>query len=137
MIFTVFLKDGSMYSYDSEKFGQIFKEFELIKKYKQELIEYTNIESAPDEMAVLDNILFRFWQMGWLDKLERKERKRIGRWIVGADGMMHCSNCDTIQTSRIIIDEARVVFDMAPIRERMRFCPNCGADMRGEDDDEN
>lgn len=43
--------------------------FELIKKYKQKLIEETNIESAPDEMKVLDNILFRFWQMGWLDKL--------------------------------------------------------------------
>lgn len=44
--------------------------FELIEKYKKELIEATNIETAPDEMAVLDDILFRFWQMGWLDKLE-------------------------------------------------------------------
>ena len=44
--------------------------FELIAKYKQKLIEATNIESSPDEMAVIDNILFRFWQMGWLDKLE-------------------------------------------------------------------
>lgn len=44
--------------------------FELIEKYKKELIEATNIETAPDEMAVLDTILFRFWQMGWLDKLE-------------------------------------------------------------------
>ena len=44
--------------------------FELIEKYKKELIEATNIETAPDEMKVLDDILFRFWQMGWLDKLE-------------------------------------------------------------------
>ncbi len=44
--------------------------FELIEKYKKELIEATNIETAPDEMAVLDDILYRFWQMGWLDKLE-------------------------------------------------------------------
>ena len=44
--------------------------FELIEKYKKKLIEATNIETAPDEMTVLDNILFRFWQMGWLDKLE-------------------------------------------------------------------
>lgn len=44
--------------------------FELIAKYKQQLIEATNIESSPDEMAVLDDILFRFWQMGWLDILE-------------------------------------------------------------------
>lgn len=40
--------------------------FEVIEKYKQKLIECTNIETAQDEMAVLDNILFRFWQMGWL-----------------------------------------------------------------------
>lgn len=43
---------------------------ELITKYKQKLIEDTNIESDPEEMAVLDSILFRFWQMGWLDRLE-------------------------------------------------------------------
>ena len=51
--------------------------FELINKYKQKLIDGTNIETAPDEMAVIDDILFRFWQMGWLDKLERPEQ----RWI--------------------------------------------------------
>jgi hypothetical protein len=40
--------------------------FEIIERYKNELISATNIESSPEEMAVLDNILFRFWQMGWL-----------------------------------------------------------------------
>ena len=30
----------------------------------------TNIESSPDEMKVLDNMLFRCWQMGWLDKYD-------------------------------------------------------------------
>lgn len=34
--------------------------FELIDKYKGELIEATNIEQCADEMAVIDNILFRF-----------------------------------------------------------------------------
>lgn len=51
--------------------------FELIEKYKKALIDSTNIESAQDEMAVLDNLLFRFWQMGWLDRLEQPEQ----RWI--------------------------------------------------------
>ena len=45
--------------------------FELIEKYKQKLIEATNIETSKDEMAVLDDILFRLWQMKWLDKLEK------------------------------------------------------------------
>lgn len=44
--------------------------FELIKKYKDKLIEATNIEADEDEMKVIDNILFRCWQMGWLDRLE-------------------------------------------------------------------
>lgn len=44
--------------------------FELIEKFKKKLIESTNIETSPEEMKVIDNILFRFWQMGWLDKLE-------------------------------------------------------------------
>ena len=46
--------------------------FVLIDKYKQRLIEGTNIESRPEEMEVLDSILFRFWQIGWLDKLEEE-----------------------------------------------------------------
>ncbi len=45
--------------------------FDLIEKYKKKLIEATNIETASDEMTVLDDILFRFWQMGWLDSIDR------------------------------------------------------------------
>lgn len=41
--------------------------FELIEKYKQKLLDATNIGDSPEEMAVIDNILFRFWQMGWLN----------------------------------------------------------------------
>lgn len=44
--------------------------FEVIAKYKKQLIEGTNIESCPEEMAVIDSILFRFWQMGWLDAID-------------------------------------------------------------------
>jgi len=44
--------------------------FELIEKYKNKLLEATNIDSSPAEMAVIDEILFRFWQMGWLEILE-------------------------------------------------------------------
>lgn len=44
--------------------------FDLIEKYKKNLIEATNVETSTEEMKVLDSILFRFWQMGWLEKLE-------------------------------------------------------------------
>ena len=58
--------------------------FELIKKYKERLIEATNIETAKDEMNVIDSILFRFWQMGWLDRLEADvvQRSEVAREII-------------------------------------------------------
>lgn len=40
--------------------------FEIIAAYKKKLIESTNIETSSDEMKVIDKVLFRFWQMGWL-----------------------------------------------------------------------
>lgn len=52
--------------------------FELIKKYKERLIEKTNIETDKAEMNVIDSILFRFWQMGWLDRLEADEVPKDG-----------------------------------------------------------
>lgn len=59
--------------------------FELIAKYKAKLIEATNIETSADEMAVIDNILFRVWQMGWLDRLEQP--------TVDAVQVMRCKDC--------------------------------------------
>lgn len=46
--------------------------FEIIAKAKAHILESTNINSSPEEMKVLDNFLFRCWQMGWLDKYDRK-----------------------------------------------------------------
>lgn len=54
---------NSSHDYDSS--------IKLIEKYKKKLIESTNIESRPEEMLVIDNILFRFWQLGWLNILEK------------------------------------------------------------------
>lgn len=45
--------------------------FEIIEAAKQELIRCTNIEMCPDEMSVIDSVLFRLWQMGWLPGQER------------------------------------------------------------------
>lgn len=41
--------------------------FTIINQAKEDIINKTNIESSEDEMKVLDNFLFRCWQMGWLD----------------------------------------------------------------------
>lgn len=46
--------------------------FEVIAMAKQALLDSTNIDESPDEMKVLNNFLFRCYQMGWLDRYERK-----------------------------------------------------------------
>ena len=43
---------------------------EVIKICRERLIESTNIKDSPEEMAVIDNILTRMWQMGWLDNIK-------------------------------------------------------------------
>ena len=43
---------------------------DIIQAAKEDLLFSTNIESHPDEMQVLDKILYRCWQMGWLKKYE-------------------------------------------------------------------
>lgn len=42
--------------------------FEIIEKAKKHILEATNIDSSIEEMVVLDDILFRCWQMGWLEQ---------------------------------------------------------------------
>lgn len=46
--------------------------FEIIEKARKHIIEATNIETSKEEMKVLDNFLFRCWQMGWLDKYDSR-----------------------------------------------------------------
>ena len=104
--------------------------FELIEKYKKELIEATNIESAQDEMAVLDDLLFRFWQMGWLDKLEQTERK-MGEWeeievipeaydIAGVKTWASKMRCNQCGFTTFAIEGKFAQYD---------YCPHCGAKM--------
>ena len=84
--------------------------FEIIERYKNELISATNIESSPDEMAVLDNILFRFWQMGWL-----KEQEAV-KPIPPTDesDLWRCGNCN------------HQLFKCT----HQRYCENCGKEVK-------
>lgn len=45
--------------------------FEMIKWIKERLVKGTNIEGSPEEMKVIDSILFRFWQLGWLTLIDK------------------------------------------------------------------
>ena len=68
--------------------------FELIDKAKRKLLDDTNIESRPEEIAVLDSVLFRCWQMGWLDRL----RDADTRWheLFGTPERAARTLCDVV-----------------------------------------
>ena len=51
--------------------------FEIIGKAKEHLLEATNIDTSPKEMEVLDNFLFRCWQMGWLDRYAEQTEPQL------------------------------------------------------------
>lgn len=45
--------------------------FLVIERAKKDLFESTDIEMmAPEEVEIIDNILFCYWQMGWLKRYE-------------------------------------------------------------------
>ena len=96
--------------------------FELIKKYKQKLMDATNIETSAEEIAVIDDILFRFWQMGWLNKLEQPEQMK-GEWIEisSTNHVYKCSEC-----GRLLV---HVTDGKNNVSKHYPYC-HCGADMR-------
>ena len=51
--------------------------FKTIRRAKEDLMRATNIESCPAEMAVIDDFLFRAWQMGWLKQYERESEDDV------------------------------------------------------------
>lgn len=87
--------------------------FEIIAKAKHAILEGTNIDTSEDEMKVLDNFLFRCWQMGWLDKYDDSKPK-TGEWIYAKEQleivpMWECSCCKI------------------RMPKKFNYCPNCGA----------
>lgn len=100
--------------------------FEVIAEYKKKLIEGTNIESCPKEMAVIDSILFRFWQMGWIPAADVEPKRKTGRWIdvyVSNPARMRtmCSECGMFSGIGGI-----------PSNRHKPYCPNCGSPMLPE-----
>lgn len=57
-------------------YGQVCGDdrLEVIAMAKADIIEHTNIESSPEEMAVLNSMLLRAWQMGWLSRYDENVR---------------------------------------------------------------
>lgn len=62
------------------------------------------------------------------------EERKKGFWCITPDGKLVCSNCYNNPTNRIIVDGS-LIYDMTPIKKRMRYCPNCGSYNGGEERD--
>lgn len=68
--------------------------FEIIENAKKRLCIATNIEDSPNEWAVIDSLLFRMWQMGWLPGCEREERTCEGcAYDEPATHLPYCVGC--------------------------------------------
>ena len=78
----------------------------LIEKYKKKLIEYTNIEHSKEEMDVLNDILFRLWQLNWLDRLDKFEKIKESYWKwVEKTGRVWGADDDTIEFIKEVVKE--------------------------------
>lgn len=93
--------------------------FEIIEAAKRRLIEATNIDDRLDEMAVIDSVLFRIWQMGWLPGCERANRTCNMTWHYSDNGgsAYTCSNCGR---------------DTYPFHKSFEHCPHCTAKVVGD-----
>jgi len=71
-----------------------------------------------------------------IEALEQPERKK-GRWIHekinSYTSRIYCSECGNAAPSRCVSDDYYGVHMHGEIN-KTKFCPNCGADMRGEQD---
>ena len=67
--------NGLMGDEPTECYTYGYDHFAIIEAAKQKLIEVVNIEDSLEDMSILDNILYHFWQTGCLDQfLEDVER---------------------------------------------------------------
>lgn len=80
--------------------------FEMIDRVKKVLIDSTNIETSKEDMAAIDSILFRFWQMGWLKVIDER--------LPGADKRRYCIDfvrptCPLRENGTLNVRHCRVV----------------------------
>lgn len=90
--------------------------FEIIEDVKKHLIESTNIATNDKELVVLDSILFRLWQLGYLKDTNIKhaswvKSEKYKPWYT-------CSLCHDCYVDGEWVDG-----------HKWKFCPACGAMM--------
>lgn len=92
--------------------------FEIIAKAKADLLEGTNIETDEAEMAVLDNILFRCWQMGWLDRYDRKTDDIAEAYLRGWNNAL-----DAVKNGKFVLKTEQKMSEISTGSEPQTDCP--------------
>ena len=102
---------------------------------KMPIPEWLRMEiiNAPTTQITTESAVDYLYKIGWMQEHDRtlsEVEERTGRWCFNTDGKLVCSNCYETPTNRILL-YADMIFDMTPVQEKMKFCPNCGARMEG------
>lgn len=92
--------------------------FEVIEAAKKYIIGGTNIKSSPKEMEVLDSILFRFWQLGLLNKFDPESNEF--KWK-GATWYKYCECKPPIDIEVIAFNHKWINEDFNPRGTRVGF----------------
>lgn len=79
---------------------------EIIEKAKKHILEATNIDTSPDEMKVLDNILYRCWQMGWLDKYSPRDDGIYMELFAVKDGIRYNAKEITVRDMLMVLSHS-------------------------------
>lgn len=93
---------------------------DLLEKQLNRYVEYS--DDGEQEINV-DAVFITLHEQPTADVVERKK----GEWqiVKNADGATHDYRCSACHRYR---------FHNGEMRNKYKFCPNCGADMRGEKD---
>jgi len=88
--------------------------FEMIDRVRTYLEANTKIKDNPAEMDVIDNILYRFWMLGWLQDIDSKINKRNEQGLCTDYAQrFHC--IDYIQANRVFNDDGSINIRQAMI----------------------
>lgn len=77
--------------------------FEIIEKAKNHILEATNIDASPEEMKVLDTLLYRCWQMGWLKQYENLDDGTYAQLFAVKDGKRYDAKVINFKDIAIIL----------------------------------
>lgn len=88
--------------------------FEMIDRVRTYLEDNTKMKDNPSEMDVIDNILYRFWMLGWLQDIYSKINKRNEQGLC-TDYAQQFYCIDYVQANRVFNDDGSINIRQAMI----------------------